>query len=411
MPKQYIDYMSSVNNDTGSLEKRYYRDQEARDAIQQGLATKLNSSVVGQPNGVASLDSNGVVPSSQLPSFVDAIEEYETIESFPEEGEASTIYVDLDTNIKYRWSGTQYVEISASLALGETSSTAYRGDRGAEAYQHAADPNKTSTIAPSGLYKIAVTDQGHVASVSDVTKSDITNLGIPAQDTTYQEATTSSAGLMSALDKTSLKGIAAVDQAVKSCSTFASTSEVINKMISDCRSFNNGDMFLRDFCNIILDNADTGAITGWDAGTSSVKTGESIVAENGSIKTFSGSSFIVNGLTINIPAPNNQTQQNIINGLYTWWAKNSLDLIEQSYGSDYRFDNPNASVNQMNVEFVNDNSSALALVRSKYNISTDIHRRPPPCSSRRHRPARRTGPSRASLWTPSARTRPSPAAT
>ena len=175
---------------------------------------------------------------------------------------------------------------------------------------------------------------------------------------------------MSALDKTNLKGIAAVDQAIQASSKFLSTEDVILRMIKDCKKVNNADTFLRDYCNIILDNADTGAITGWDAGTSSVKTAESVVEEVGALQTFTGSSFNVNGLTINVPTPQNSTQQNIINGLYTWWAKNALDLIEQSYGSDYRFDNPNASVREMKVEFVGDNTSALALVGSTYNVTT-----------------------------------------
>jgi hypothetical protein len=51
-------------------------------------------------------------------------------------GETGKIYVDLSTEKTYRWSGTAFVEISASLALGETSSTAYRGDRGKTAYDH-----------------------------------------------------------------------------------------------------------------------------------------------------------------------------------------------------------------------------------------------------------------------------------
>ena len=96
------------------------------------LATSLN----GAKNGVASLDENGLVPASQLPSYVDDVLEYDKLASFPAAGEAGKIYVAQNTNKTYRWSGTAYVEISASLALGETSSTAYRGDRGKIAYDH-----------------------------------------------------------------------------------------------------------------------------------------------------------------------------------------------------------------------------------------------------------------------------------
>lgn len=84
----------------------------------------------GQPNGVATLDENGKIPSVQLPSFVDDVIEKSSIDHFPEVGESGKIYVDTFTNKTYRWSGTQYTEISQSLALGETSSTAYAGDKG-----------------------------------------------------------------------------------------------------------------------------------------------------------------------------------------------------------------------------------------------------------------------------------------
>lgn len=90
----------------------------------------------GTANGVAELDANGLVPSSQLPSYVDDVLEYDTKTDFPTNGESGKIYIATYTNLQYRWTGTQYVEISPSLALGETSSTAYRGDRGKIAYDH-----------------------------------------------------------------------------------------------------------------------------------------------------------------------------------------------------------------------------------------------------------------------------------
>lgn len=78
----------------------------------------------------ANLSNNGKVPANQLPSYVDDVLEYGTFNTFPVTGEDGKIYVAQDTNLTYRWSGTRYVEISQSLALGETSSTAYPGDKG-----------------------------------------------------------------------------------------------------------------------------------------------------------------------------------------------------------------------------------------------------------------------------------------
>lgn len=152
----------------------------------------------GAANGVAELDNNGKVPSSQLPSYVDDV-----IEGYLYEGdfytdaahtdiitpETGKIYVDLTTEKTYRWGGTAYVVISESLALGETSSTAYRGDRGKVAYDHATDASRLTTATASGLYKVASTAEGHIADLTPVAKSDITGLGIPAQDTTYTAGT------------------------------------------------------------------------------------------------------------------------------------------------------------------------------------------------------------------------------
>lgn len=136
-------------------------------AKQQGDYAKAQGDRVlsekGQPGGVAELDDTGHVPVSQLPSYVDDVQEYASRSAFPATGEAGKIYVATDTNLTYRWSGSGYVEISPSLALGETSATAYRGDRGKAAYDHsqiksgnphgttfASLPDKPSSLPPGG---------------------------------------------------------------------------------------------------------------------------------------------------------------------------------------------------------------------------------------------------------------------
>lgn len=101
-----------------------------------GDTSELNSKVQqfinskGAPNGLASLNESGIIPSAQLPSYVDDVIEIDTFSNLPGTGESGKIYIVQDTNLTYRWSGTDYVEISKSLALGETSSTAYPGDKG-----------------------------------------------------------------------------------------------------------------------------------------------------------------------------------------------------------------------------------------------------------------------------------------
>ena len=166
--------------------------------------TPLNSNLKGANNGIAELDSQGKVPSAQLPSYVDDVLEYSNVSSFPDTGESGIIYVATSTNKTYRWSGSDYIEISESLALGTTSSTAFRGDYGNTAYQHALNKGQAYS---SGLYKITSNSEGHITNATVVVKSDITNLGIPGQDTTYNVATTSSNGLMSSADKSKLDGL------------------------------------------------------------------------------------------------------------------------------------------------------------------------------------------------------------
>lgn len=189
----------------------------------------------GAANGVAELDSSGKVPSTQLPSYVDDVLEYTAKSNFPSTGEAGKIYVDTSTNLAYRWGGSAYTEISPSIALGTTSSTAFRGDYGNTAYTHA---NAKGSAFTSGLYKITTNAQGHVTAATAVAKSDITGLGIPAQDTTYSEATTSATGLMSADDKIKLDGIATgankttVDSTLSSTSTNPVQNKVVNTAIS-----------------------------------------------------------------------------------------------------------------------------------------------------------------------------------
>lgn len=146
----------------------------------------LSASDVGALDSSSSLDATkltGTVPAANLPSYVDDVLEYTNKASFPATGQTGKIYIDKATNLTYRWSGSAYVQISPSLALGTTSSTAYRGDYGNTAYTHATDSSRLTTATSSGLYKVAATAQGHIASLTAVTKADITALGIPGTDT------------------------------------------------------------------------------------------------------------------------------------------------------------------------------------------------------------------------------------
>lgn len=97
---------------------------------QTGKPYYLDTRLLGLRNGVASLDADGKIPTYQLPSYVSDVLEFRSFDRFPTTGEVNKIYIALDTNKTYRWGGTVYVEIGSSLALGETSETAYAGDKG-----------------------------------------------------------------------------------------------------------------------------------------------------------------------------------------------------------------------------------------------------------------------------------------
>ena len=87
-------------------------------SLQSQIDTKVESVLLGAANGVATLDGNGLVPSNQLPSYVDDVIEVANYAALPVTGETSKIYITLDTNETFRWSGTIYVEI----AKGDVSS-------------------------------------------------------------------------------------------------------------------------------------------------------------------------------------------------------------------------------------------------------------------------------------------------
>lgn len=203
-----------IPDGNGGFNKVWVRDSTARRSIAQ-IQTEISdlsaadvgaipSSEKGAVSGVAELDASGKVPSSQLPSYVDDVLEYSSSASFPATGEAGKIYVDLGTNLTYRWSGSAYVEISPSLALGTTSSTAFRGDHGDAAYQHAVT-NKGSAFS-SGLYKITTNAEGHVTGATAVAKSDITSLGIPGSVPSKTSDLTNDSGFLTSVPVESVNG-------------------------------------------------------------------------------------------------------------------------------------------------------------------------------------------------------------
>lgn len=185
---------------TDKLEDALQKEIEDRKAGDTTITNSLNAfiSTKGQPGGLAELDSTGKVPAAQLPSYVDDVLEFSTKDQFPQTGETGKIYVAKDTNLTYRWTGTQYLEISQSLALGETPSTAYPGDKG-KANRDALNSMPTKLTS----YLTPTTSTGELVKINyKYTSKDGLNYG-PLQDDNIDipSATTTNAGAMSAIDK------------------------------------------------------------------------------------------------------------------------------------------------------------------------------------------------------------------
>lgn len=172
-----------------------------------GDTSELNKKVQGfidskgAPSGLASLNESGIIPSAQLPSYVDDVIEVDTFSNLPGTGESGKIYIVQDTNLTYRWSGTDYVEISKSLALGETSSTAYPGDKGK------ATTDKLNRIPDKLITDTVNVNQSTTEAVLNFTTYRQEAQQIGRNTLAITSATTSQAGLMSSSDKTKLDGL------------------------------------------------------------------------------------------------------------------------------------------------------------------------------------------------------------
>ena len=186
--------------------------------------------------------------------------------------------------------------------------------------------------------------------------------------------------LVKAWSETSLTDTAKLDESIRLCSQFNSMQDVINHMVADCKSAGNSDTFLKKYCGIILGNADTGAITGWDAGGLTVKTAKNVVPETSTVKkisNYTNASFVKNNVTINIAEKSSTLTANgkkILDGLYSWWGENALKLVEESYGVEF------SEGNTINFSLVpsaswwgqtTDDSVKVSLNYTKFNSTSD----------------------------------------
>lgn len=199
-----------------------------KDYVDGKTSTKLDTSLKGAANGLAELDSSGKVPTSQLPAYVDDVLEYTAKANFPTTGETGKIYVDKTTNLTYRWSGSAYVEISPSLALGETSSTAYRGDRGKTAYDHSQLKDGTN---PHATTFANIASKPTTISGYGITDAKISSGTITLGSNSITPLTSSSS-----LDATKLTGTATINTTGKA--TTAGTADALKGVTATATELN-----------------------------------------------------------------------------------------------------------------------------------------------------------------------------
>lgn len=215
-------------------------------AQQAAIDLKIDNSEKGAVNGVATLDGSGKVPAIQLPSFVDDVLEFSSLGSFPATGETGKIYIALDSNKTYRWSGSAYVFITSGAVdsvAGKTGIvTLTKSDVGLVNVDNTSDASKPVSTAtqdalnlkanlaspaftgnPTAPTQAAGNNSTRIATTAFVqTATGALNTGVSSVSGTapitvggtavnptiaISAATTSAAGSMSSTDKTKLNGI------------------------------------------------------------------------------------------------------------------------------------------------------------------------------------------------------------
>ena len=225
----------SDNNLMGTINTEIRDRKDADTKLESKLQTNINKlekkhdgfvATKGQANGLASLDGNGLVPSSQLPSYVDdVIEGYATYDvsetgklshiklySDPDHanhiiGESGKIYLNITPDeppYQFRWSGTQFVDSNtSSLILGEVTGTAYDGAKGRKAT--AITNSIPNTILDNLEFGQAYTNyvqlKYHYYRKQSVTDQDDHYTAQPHKQVDIPASTAEKAGVQTAADK------------------------------------------------------------------------------------------------------------------------------------------------------------------------------------------------------------------
>ena len=210
--EEAVDQAQGITNQALDEAKEYTDDSvEIVNENMQNYTDDAMASVVSITNSSMSLKADlvsGRVPASQLPAFAESMSVYPSAGDFPATGDGNIIYVAEDTGLPYRWAGSNYVQIQAGVQLGETSSTAYRGDRGKEAYDHTLRTDNPHQVnkAQVGLSNVDNTSDA-AKPVSTATQTALNGKANTSHTHTVAQVT----GLQTALDgKASTGSVTAV---------------------------------------------------------------------------------------------------------------------------------------------------------------------------------------------------------
>lgn len=229
--RKYNDNLlrATLNSTASSLDKKFSAaTQDLGTALKEEIATRTEAdnttkkqlndfmALKGQNNGLATLGSDGKIPQANLPSYVDDVLEFPHKDKqegdpensdtayFPEQGESGKIYVDMSDGKTYRWGGQSYVEISASLALGETNATAFAGDRGVALEEKF---NSTPQHIVTGFDNVTATESLVKINYRSVEKG-VGGYGKESPGSVdIQVVTDTHAGLMTPTQKSDLEGL------------------------------------------------------------------------------------------------------------------------------------------------------------------------------------------------------------
>ena len=216
--------------------------QSAFTAVGTAVKGKISSTEKGQANGVATLDGTGKIPSAQLPSYVDDVVEYANLATFPATGSQGILYIAIDTNKQYRWSGSAYAQITSGavdsvagktgiITLGTSDITGLdtaltgkeaafttlgvsKGGTGATTLTGMVKGNGTGAMTSATAGTDYVVPSGSITGNAGTATKLATARSINGQsfdgssDVTIPNVTTSVSGVMSGADKTKLDGIA-----------------------------------------------------------------------------------------------------------------------------------------------------------------------------------------------------------